>query len=302
MQRISQKFIENITPHQQMIIAVLVILVGVLAILGGYGYYRLAVLSSYIASLEERFATTTVSLEQNIEQTEETLSKVQAERDSLRRQLGDFEGEVNELTLSLSDLERLSRTDPELLQKYSKVYFLNEHYVPPRLVEIPERHKYDEGSDQQVHAEVWPFLEDLLKDVRSSGEEVFIFSSFRSFEEQSALKGQYTITYGEGANQFSADQGYSEHQLGTTVDLITTGIDGTLEGFENTDAYEWLLENAHKYGFTLSYPPDNEFYIFEPWHWRFVGVELASKLKKTNRHFYDLDQREIDEFMISLFD
>lgn len=293
----TREIIHVMSPLQWVAVALTLLLV-MLGAATWYGYNRIAFLSSHIASLEEQFASTTALFEQ----TEETLSDVQAERDSLQRQLGDFEGEVNELTLSLSDLEKLSKTDPELLQKYSKVYFLNEHYVPPRLVTIPERNRYDESREYEIHAEVWPFLEDLLKEARNNSEEIFVFSAYRSFDEQSVLKGQYTITYGEGANQFSADQGYSEHQLGTTVDFITTGIDGTLEGFETTSAYEWLLDNAHDYGFTLSYPPNNEFYIFEPWHWRFVGVELASELKKSGRNFYDLDQREIDEYMISLFD
>jgi len=133
--------------------------------------------------------------------------------------------------------------------------------------------------------------------------ELFIYSAYRSFDEQEALKGQYTVTYGSGtANQFSADQGYSEHQLGTTVDLITTGIGGTLDGFEATQAYVWLLNNAHKYGFVLSYPANNEFFVFEPWHWRYVGDDLARELYDSKRTFYEVDQREIDKYLISVFE
>ena len=147
-----------------------------------------------------------------------------------------------------------------------------------------------------------PFFEDMVEDALDDGVELFVVSAFRSFEEQAGLKGAYTVTYGSGANAFSADQGYSEHQLGTTIDFTTTGINGGLTGFEKTAAYEWLKENAHKYGFVLSYPENNAYYIYEPWHWRFVGEDLARDLHKDGKYFYDLDQRKIDEYLISLFD
>lgn len=139
--------------------------------------------------------------------------------------------------------------------------------------------------------------------LKNSGLEIYVYSAYRSFDEQNALKGQYAVIYGEGtANQFSADQGYSEHQLGTTVDLITTGISGVLEDFGGTNAYQWLLNNAYKYGFVLSYPDNNDYYVYEPWHWRFVGVKLATDLHNSGKSFYDLTQREIDEYLINLFE
>ena len=112
------------------------------------------------------------------------------------------------------------------------------------------------------------------------------------------------MVYGAGtANQFSADQGYSEHQLGTAVDLITTGQGGMLDqAFAKTDAYGWLTENAYKYGFILSYPSGNSYYLYEPWHWRYVGVELATDLHEKSGYFYDLDQRATDTYLISIFD
>ena len=104
------------------------------------------------------------------------------------------------------------------------------------------------------------------------------------------------------ANQFSADQGYSEHQLGTAVDLITTGTDGVLAGFDKKPAYAWMTANAYRYGFILSYPPDNTYYIFEPWHWRFVGVKLATDLHNQGIYFYQMDQRTIDTYLADFFD
>ena len=142
----------------------------------------------------------------------------------------------------------------------------------------------------------------MIEAALSDGIKIWVVSSYRSFNEQASLKGAYTKTYGSGANAFSADQGYSEHQLGTTLDFTTEGLGGTINGFDGTKAYTWMQENAHKYGFTLSYPKGNAFYVYEPWHWRFVGEDLARDLKKDNANFYDWDQRKIDEYLISIFD
>jgi LAS superfamily LD-carboxypeptidase LdcB len=143
-----------------------------------------------------------------------------------------------------------------------------------------------------IHSKVKPFLESMILKARSENIDLFVLSSYRSFDDQAVLKKGYTVTYGKGtANQFSADQGYSEHQLGTTIDFTTNSLKGNLVGFDKTSSYKWLQENAHLFGFTLSYPKGNEYYIFEPWHFRFVGVELATKLKNENKYFYDLDHQ-----------
>jgi len=215
--------------------------------------------------------------------------------DSFASQIGDIQGTVG-------ILERLSQTDPELLKKYSKVYFLNENYVPETFVKIPSKYTYDPAEDYLIYAKIWLFLRDLLIATENAGIDIQIISAYRSFGTQSGLKSSYTMIYGSGANEFSADQGYSEHQLGTAVDFTTSEIGVTFLNFEKTPAYQWLLGNAYKYGFILSYPEGNQYYQFEPWHWRFVGRALAEKLHQEGKNFYDLDQREIDQYLISFFD
>ena len=86
------------------------------------------------------------------------------------------------------------------------------------------------------------------------------------------------------------------------MDFITNGTSGQLDGFDNTQAYQWLLDNAYKFGFELSYPKGNNYYVYEPWHWRFVGVKLATLLHDNKLNFYDVDQRQIDAFLINIFD
>ncbi|MBC7836964.1 D-alanyl-D-alanine carboxypeptidase family protein [Acetobacteraceae bacterium] len=71
---------------------------------------------------------------------------------------------------------------------------------------------------------------------------------------------------------------------------------------DTTNAYAWLNKNAYKYGFVLSYPQGNAYYIYEPWHWRYVGKKLAKDLHNDQEHFYDLEQRKIDEYLANIFD
>ena len=241
-------------------------------------------------------------LSNQLEMTSEELSDTVDRLSGEKERNDEMEDQVRELAGTVSDLDKLSKTDKELLQKYSKVYFLNEHYIPESLREIDDEWKYSEDSEHQLHSKVIPFFEEMMEDALDDGIELWVTSAFRSFDYQSQLKGSYTVIYGSGANAFSADQGFSEHQLGTTVDFTTRGLNGGLSGFQNTEAYKWLLDNAHKYGFTLSYPEGNTYYVFEPWHWRFVGEELAKDLNREDVHFYDWDQRKIDQYLLHIFD
>ncbi len=214
-----------------------------------------------------------------------------------------FTDQIQGISSTVGDLEKLSQTDGELLKKYSKVFFLNENYVPTKLIEIDKDYVYNGTTNFLIHTQVSPYLEHLLQFASSSEVNLLVASAFRSFDTQASLKSGYKILYGSGtANQFSADQGYSEHQLGTSVDFTTSRIGGSFSKFESDPAFKWLQDNAYKYGFVLSYPKENTYYTFEPWHWRFVGTALAKFLHEEDKYFYDLDQREIDTYLIKLFD
>lgn len=221
-----------------------------------------------------------------------------------QRRTSSVASAIGGITSTVSLLEKLSKTDPELLKKYSKVYFLNEHYVPLSLATIePSYISNESDKNLQIHSSAYPYLKKLLESASAEGKALRVQSAFRSFGTQAVLKSTYRVTYGAGtANQFSAEQGYSEHQLGTTVDFSTALLKGSLAGFDSTPEYAWLSANAHKYGFILSYPKGNTHYTYEPWHWRFVGVALATKLHNDGVHFYDTDQRVIDEFQATIFD
>lgn len=299
--------LKQVHPFYWVISAVFVIVITSIGYASWYGYDRLTTLSIQITSLESKLSATVAVLQDNITETQisftNALEQEQQNVSAIKKQLGNFEKEVGEISGTVTILEKLSNTDKELLQKYSKVYFLNEHFAPRRLAEIEKKYLYSERRPEFIHGSVWPYLKQLLDAAGRDNVTLYIKSAYRSFNNQESLKSFYTVTYGANtANQFSADQGYSEHQLGTTADFITTGLKGKLEGFENTQPYQWMLSNAYKYGFILSYPQNNDFYIFEPWHWRFVGIALSTELYSTNKHFYDLNQREIDKYLVTIFE
>ncbi len=265
----------------------------------GYFGYRYYSLSKYADGLSENISFLRSSLKKTEDEKENLSQQLTAER----TQVGVLAEQVNKITGTVGELNKLSKIDKELLQKYSKIYFLNEHYVPSELSQIDEQYLDNKKKDQWMHAKVLPKLISLLDSARKNGIDIEVLSAYRSFETQTDLKSSYNMVYGKNtANQFSADQGYSEHQLGTTVDFTTSKIGSTLRAFDKSDAYKWLTNNAHRFGFVISYPKSNKYYKYEPWHWRFVGSGLAQWLYDNDTNFYAIDQRKIDNYLVSLFD
>lgn len=280
----------------------------ILLLVGGfvYGAYIFIATSQELKSAKQELNTNKekiAALEKQNEELGGTLSLTQAEKDKLGKDLEDEQRNSDRLAERADKYKKLALTDKQLLAKYSKVYFLNENYSPTKLADIEDKYVLPAGKKLQFLDPALPYLEDLLDDADDAGVNLRVVSAYRSFDEQMALKSNYKFIYGAGtANSFSADQGYSEHQLGTTVDFGTPTVPGAMSSFENTTAYKWLLENAYKYGFVISYPKSNSYYIYEPWHWRFVGEDLADDLYDDKKYFYDLDQREIDKYLIKIFD
>ena len=257
-----------------------------------------------VTELEQRYQDTLDQLALTQEERLQLVNDLEKEKERVEEiedEFDEIEDEYDRINNAVSDLIKLGNTDEELLVKYSKIYFLNENYIPSDLKTIDSQ--YVLGSKPlQIHADAWPFLKDMLEDAKDDDMDLRILSAYRSFDYQGELKAHYLTVYGEGANQFSADQGYSEHQLGTTVDFTNPTNGSSLSIFDETDEFEWLQDNAHKYGFTLSYPKDNAYYQYEPWHWRFVGTDLADDLYDEEQFFYDLDQRDINEYLLEIFD
>ncbi len=249
--------------------------------------------------LSEQYTNISAALSSTTALTED-LKLLLTQREAEKNQLGE---QVQTMSSTVSILDKLSKTDKQLLAKYSSVYFLNENYVPAQLGTINAEYLARPDKPEYFLASAIGHVHDLLRAASSSGVRLQVLSAYRSFDTQAALKDGYKVTYGAGtANSFSADQGYSEHQLGSTLDFTMPELRLKLVGFDKTPGYSWLSEHAHEYGFILSYPKNNGHFVFEPWHWRYVGVELASRLQAEGKQFYDLDQRLIDTYLISFND
>lgn len=252
---------------------------------------------------EREIASSTIhELSTRLALTAEELDDIERDLRREKNRNEEFEEQIEALAGTVGILDKLSKTDEELLKKYSRTYFLNENFIPMKLSLIDDRYLMNPEKDAYFHGDAIEFLEDMLSDAKKAGHDIKVVSAFRSFDEQREVKTSHSIVYGSGANAFSADQGYSEHQLGTTIDIVDTGTQYLTTSFGTTPAFAWLTENAHEYGFILSYPEGNQFYIYEPWHWRFVGRSLATDLHEDKRSFYDLDQRELDSYLIKIFD
>jgi LAS superfamily LD-carboxypeptidase LdcB len=276
----------------------------ILMLLEERNYFLLESASTTRIMLAEReLASSTIAeLSERLSLTAEELDDIERDLRREKNRNEEFEDQINDLAGTVGVLDKLSKTDEELLQKYSRTYFLNENFIPMKLSLVSEKYLMNEADETYFHGDALPHLEDMLDAAKRAGHDIKVVSAFRSFDEQREVKTGHTIVYGSGANAFSADQGYSEHQLGTTVDIVDTTTRTLTTNFATTEAYAWLLEHAHEYGFILSYPEGNPFYIFEPWHWRFVGRSLAEDLHDDNQSFYDLDQRELDAYLIKIFD
>ena len=141
----------------------------------------------------------------------------------------------------------------------------------------------DERSMRQI---VMNDLSAMFAAAHTAGIDLHAGSGYRSYDTQSALFSRYSQQYGEAAaSRFSARPGHSEHQSGLAVDLV--GADGNCwvdECFKDTAAGIWLAKHAHEYGFILRYPEGKEDVtglMYESWHFRYVGRELAGALRQS---------------------
>lgn len=267
-------------------------------------------LAAYIVWGEYRIRLLSKRLEESKTQNEiynQEINKIKgvtaSSTESFNNLYSSLSNEKKNLEERVVSLDKLNKIDPQLLKKYSKVYFLNENYTPSEIQTIPSDYTFNKKNEYKIQVDVVYFLEHMIDDARKEGLDPLVISAYRSFTTQAKLKAQNKVTYGVStANRFVAEQGYSEHQLGTTVDLTNTLIADASPAFEKTKEFIWLQNNAYKYGFILSYPKGNAYYAYEPWHWRFVGKALALQLYADSISFYNLDQRFIDGYLLKMFD
>ena len=174
---------------------------------------------------------------------------------------------------------------------------LSPDYVPKHLVPLQDYGVPTLGSDVlRLRREAAEHLGRLIDRAAADGEELVVASAYRSYEEQRASHARLMSVYGADADRMSAAPGHSQHQLGTAVDF-TNAAAGYQIGvhFAQTSAYRWLEHHAWEYEFVLAYPRGEEEhtgYKWEPWHYRYVGVEVAKRLEKKDLSLQGYLERE----------
>lgn len=141
-------------------------------------------------------------------------------------------------------------------------------------------------AEQSLSSDIEPAVKELFAAANAAGHDIMLASGYRSYEQQQIYFSNYSRAYGEtAANKFSARPGQSEHQTGLAFDISLTSRACYLEVcFGDTEAGKWLAAHSYEYGFVLRYPADKTEvtqYQYEPWHFRYVGRDLARALHES---------------------
>ncbi len=177
--------------------------------------------------------------------------------------------------------DKLAGNINDYLVLVNKKRNLMSYDIPNNLVDISVNHM---EHVKEIDKKTNDVLIKMFDDAKKEGIKLRVVSGYRDFFYQVDLFDSYTKNHGfDKANTYSALPGQSEHQTGFVVDLDDENPEFTLErSFEETEAFKWLDDNAHKYGFILRYPKGKEEltgYIYEPWHYRYVGsADIATEI------------------------
>lgn len=174
-------------------------------------------------------------------------------------------------------------TRPWYLMLVNQSHPMEDGYVP-ELANIDDSH--------QVDARVLESLQNMLKAASDEGYSLYVCSAYRSVDRQKELFNESMIDYvNQGMTYYEAAietaksiawPGESEHATGLAMDIVSSDYAGLDEKQGETDDQKWLMEHCYEYGFILRYPKDKSEdtgIIYEPWHYRYVGVEAALALR-----------------------
>lgn len=179
-----------------------------------------------------------------------------------------------------------SDTSKGILMIANKFYKLGSDFAGYDLVDVPA--KYSQyNTSFKLNKEAYEHFVEMWNDANAVGLDFRVYSGYRSYDLQTKLYNNYVNRDGkEEADTYSARAGHSEHQTGLAVDLKSRTMN--TDYFEKTDEFAWLQDNAHKYGFILRYNLGQEYltgYMYEPWHYRYCGVECATYIYEHKINF-----------------
>ncbi len=160
----------------------------------------------------------------------------------------------------------------------NKFHKLQETYTPENLTNVSNWYSFGE---QKITKEAYDAFINMYNKALEQDIKLIINSSYRNYESQESTYNDLKKTFGsKRADAQAARPGHSEHETGLAFDIFTPGNTGT-GNFKDSNAYTWLKEHAHEFGFIERYPESKEYltgYAFESWHWRYVGVSVATQI------------------------
>ena len=184
----------------------------------------------------------------------------------------------------------------DLLTIVTQQYSLSRDYAPGDLVSLNDLLPFavTKGYPNQLRQVAAEPLAAMIAEMQAAGLRPQLISGYRSYAQQEIAYRKWQEKEPERAAILSARPGHSEHQLGTAVDFGSPELPDIVgvpdiefhTYFYQTSEGVWLGENAHRFGFTLSYPRDGSDitgFFYEPWHFRYVGVELATTLHESGQ-------------------
>lgn len=161
----------------------------------------------------------------------------------------------------------------------NKFYALSSEYKPENMKSISLEYSYGKEGDNLLIDYAYDKFIDLWNEAKDAGYHLMVTSSYRDYKSQKEIYDYRKSSQGERkADETAARPGHSEHQTGLVVDMTSkeAPID---EEFKESDAYKWLKDHAHEFGFIERYPEGKTYltgYSPESWHWRYVGVDAAT--------------------------
>ena len=176
----------------------------------------------------------------------------------------------------------------------NRYYKLEENFLPTDLVDMNLQFAYD---NQKIRQEVNTAYMQMAKAAKEENITLIVGTSYRRYEKQEEIYDSTVRKNGQSiADTLVAKAGHSEHQTGLALDIFTYGSN---EEFESSNAYLWLKENCYKYGFIERYPKDAEEitgFSYEPWHYRYVGDEIAKIIHEENITFDEYYTYYIEQY------
>lgn len=173
-----------------------------------------------------------------------------------------------------------SDTSKGKLMIVNKYYNLSSSYKG----DLVETGNYSINSNYKMDREAFEAYKKLYEDAVKNNLHIKIRSAYRSYFDQQYIYNGYVAKDGKAeADRYSARAGHSEHQTGLAIDI--SAASDLWGDFSKTQEFTWMKDNSYKYGFILRYPKDKEYitgYMYEPWHYRYVGVDVAKYIYENN--------------------